>query len=50
MDETRKDTNVTIAMAKAEVARIDEWRRAQADLPNRSEAIRRLIEQALREQ
>jgi hypothetical protein len=29
---------------------IDEWRRRQPDLPTRSEAIRRLIEIALREQ
>lgn len=28
-------------------AAIDEWRRKQADLPNRSEAIRRLVEAAL---
>jgi hypothetical protein len=26
---------------------IDDWRRQQADLPNRTEAIRRLIESAL---
>ncbi|HEV2620197.1 MAG TPA: hypothetical protein VGU23_09705 [Acidobacteriaceae bacterium] len=26
---------------------VDEWRRVQQDLPNRSEAIRRLVEQAL---
>jgi ribbon-helix-helix CopG family protein len=30
------------------VAAIDEWRRKQADLPNRPEAMRRLIEQALK--
>lgn len=29
------------------LGRIDEWRRRQADLPNRSEAIRRLIERGL---
>jgi hypothetical protein len=29
------------------MARIDEWRRLQPDLPNRSEAIRRLIEGGL---
>jgi len=29
------------------IARIDEWRRAQTDLPARAEAIRRLIEQSL---
>lgn len=29
------------------LAKVDEWRRAQPDLPNRSEAIRRLVELAL---
>lgn len=27
--------------------RIDDWRREQPDIPNRNEAIRRLLEQAL---
>lgn len=27
--------------------KVDEWRRQQPDLPNRSEAIRRLVELAL---
>lgn len=26
------------------LARVDEWRRTQADLPSRSEAVRRLME------
>jgi metal-responsive CopG/Arc/MetJ family transcriptional regulator len=30
------------------VTAIDEWRREQSDLPNRPEAMRRLIEQALK--
>jgi hypothetical protein len=30
------------------VAAIDEWRREQPDLPNRPEAMRRLIERALK--
>jgi len=30
------------------LAAIDEWRRKQSDLPNRPEAMRRLIEQALK--
>jgi hypothetical protein len=30
--------------------RIDEWRREQPDIPNRSEAIRRLIEAGLTSQ
>ena len=31
-------------MSSEEVAAIDEWRRKNADLPSRSEAIRRLVE------
>ena len=30
------------------LARLDQWRREQSDLPNRSEAIRRLVEIAMR--
>jgi hypothetical protein len=30
------------------LSRIDEWRRVQPDLPNRSQAIRRLIETGLK--
>jgi hypothetical protein len=29
------------------LARLDQWRRKQPDLPNRSEAIRRLVEIAM---
>jgi metal-responsive CopG/Arc/MetJ family transcriptional regulator len=29
------------------LSRVDEWRREQPDIPNRSEAIRRLIEAGL---
>ncbi len=29
------------------LARVDEWRRSQPDLPSRAEAIRRLVEKAL---
>jgi hypothetical protein len=35
-------------MAATDVAAIDEWRRKQADLPSRSEAIRRLVELGLK--
>jgi hypothetical protein len=30
------------------LSRIDEWRRVQADIPNRAEAIRRLVELGLK--
>jgi len=29
------------------IARVDEWRRQQPDLPSRAEAIRRLVEKGL---
>ena len=29
------------------LAKLDEWRRAQPDLPSRTEAIRRIVEQAI---
>jgi metal-responsive CopG/Arc/MetJ family transcriptional regulator len=29
------------------VEAVDEWRRQQRDIPNRAEAIRRLVEQSL---
>jgi hypothetical protein len=48
MRQRRKTERVTLMMELAEAASIDEWRRAQPDLPSRSEAIRRLIEAGLR--
>jgi hypothetical protein len=30
------------------LARVDNWRRKQADLPSRAEAVRRLLERALK--
>jgi metal-responsive CopG/Arc/MetJ family transcriptional regulator len=30
------------------LARLDKWRRKQPDLPNRSEAVRRLVEAAMK--
>jgi hypothetical protein len=34
-------------MDNALARQIDEWRRQQPDIPNRAEAIRRLVKQAL---
>jgi hypothetical protein len=39
-----KDQRIPVMMSADDVAAIDEWRRKQADLPSRSEAIRRLVE------
>jgi len=32
------------------LARVDNWRRKQADLPSRAEAVRRLLESALKDE
>lgn len=39
-----------IGFTDEQIAAIDAWRREQADLPNRSEAIRRLVEAAIDQQ
>ena len=44
MRERIKTDRVTLMMAPAESAAVDEWRRQQSDLPSRSEAIRRLLQ------
>ena len=41
------DQRIQLVISRGQVRKIDEWRRAQADLPSRSEAIRRLVEAAL---
>jgi metal-responsive CopG/Arc/MetJ family transcriptional regulator len=43
-----KDQRIPVMMSSDEVAAIDEWRRKNADLPSRSEAIRRLVELGLK--
>jgi metal-responsive CopG/Arc/MetJ family transcriptional regulator len=43
-----KDQRIPVMMSTDDVAAIDEWRRKQADLPSRSEAIRRLVELGLK--
>lgn len=37
------DKNVTIRMSRELVSRLDECRRMERDIPNRSEMIRRLV-------
>ena len=38
---------INVRLPVAWIAKLDNWRRAQSDLPGRPEAIRRLIELAL---
>jgi metal-responsive CopG/Arc/MetJ family transcriptional regulator len=38
---------VGVRLQPEPLARLDAWRREQDDLPNRSEAIRRLVDKAL---
>jgi hypothetical protein len=42
------DQRVQLVASKAQIRAVDEWRRRQPDLPSRSEAIRRLIEEGLK--
>jgi hypothetical protein len=44
MTEAEKMVQLMIRAMPDMIARVDEWRRAQPDLPNRTEAIRRLVE------
>lgn len=44
---TEKPERFEMRVPAGWLGRIDEWRRAQPDLPSRAEAIRRLVEQAL---
>jgi hypothetical protein len=41
------DLRISVMMSATGLRAVDEWRRAQADLPSRGEAIRRLIELGL---
>jgi hypothetical protein len=41
---------VTVRLRSEVIARIDDWRRDQPDLPGRPEAIRRLVDAALNEE
>jgi len=38
---------LTVRMLRGDVQDVDDWRRKQEDLPNRPEAIRRLVRLAL---
>jgi len=45
---TGLDPGTAIRLSDSLRKAVDEWRRRQSDLPSRSEAIRRLVEQALK--
>lgn len=38
---------ITVRMERPQIARLDDWRRNQSDLPTRPEAVRRLVEKAI---
>jgi hypothetical protein len=48
MADELKDLRIPVMMAASDVAAIDAWRARQSDVPNRSEAIRRLVEIGLK--
>jgi hypothetical protein len=47
MSEEDKSVPVMVRLPAAQADAIDEWRRAEKDIPSRPEAIRRLAEQSL---
>lgn len=47
LDPDNEPRRLNIVAPASWVGRIDDWRRKQADLPNLSEAIRRLVEAGL---
>jgi hypothetical protein len=44
----RNDKTFQMRASEEWLRRIDDWRRLQPDLPGRAEAIRRLVDKALR--
>ena len=40
--------SVQLRLTDAQASAIDNWRRTETDIPSRSEAIRRLVEEALK--
>jgi hypothetical protein len=45
---TRTGTLIGVRLQAVFLARIDKWRKTQSDVPTRPEAIRRLLEKALK--
>lgn len=48
MPNELKSVRLQMVIAPSQVASIDAWRKAQEDLPSRSEAIRRLVDLGLK--
>jgi hypothetical protein len=49
MGRPSKDTQaITLRLSADQIRRLDDFRREEADLPNRPEAIRRLLDKALK--
>ena len=47
MKPSKRTERVTIVFAPEEVQAVEEWRRQQASIPSRSEAIRALVQKGL---
>ena len=43
MADQLKTKRLQLVMSERDLSLLDEWRRRQADIPNRSEAVRRMI-------
>ena len=43
-DQKRQDKRIQLVASAEFVRKVDEWRRLQPDLPNRSAAIRQMVE------
>lgn len=48
--KTLTQERVHLTMSSDQLSAIDEWRRLQMDLPSRAEAVRRLVEWAVRQE
>ena len=47
MDKELKSARFILSLEPSLLARVDEWRRGQPDIPSRAEAFRRLLEVGL---
>lgn len=49
LKDGEKTVRVPIHASQSFIVMVDDWRRRQPDIPSRSEAIRRLVEKALKQ-